>query len=182
MIPECILLAASYCVPVAIGDDFRPIRPSRSRIENSRVLGSLDREKHAFWRDHYQIPKKPMKRDGWMKGEVILGSLALAASLTDAIQTQKARNYRHRHGLSFVEYDPLARPFIPHPGLHYTAASILPIGGVLLSHYLRSKGVRFWYIPQVVGIVGNGWGIGFTRANGFPYTSLQLIPPKKKYR
>jgi hypothetical protein len=171
LIPECILLAVSYCVPIDIPRDFRATKPSESRIELSRPISALDSEIHAHRSYLKSSMPLPVARGGnsWSRGEIILSSLSLAASLTDAIQTQKSRN--HGPG-EFIERDPLARPFISRPVLNYTVAGLLPIGGVLLAHYLKSKGVRFWYIPQVVGIIGNGVGIGYTRANGFPKTSV----------
>jgi hypothetical protein len=173
LILECILLASSYCVPIDIPRDFRAPKPSESRIALSRPISSLDKESGAS-RSYLKSPRpRPTGKSGdnWTRGEVILGSLSLSASLTDVIQTQKARNYDQRHRLLFTEHDPIARVVVSRPWLNYSTSAILPIGGVLLSHYLKGKGKKWWWVPQVVGIIGNVFGVAYTRANGFPAIS-----------
>ena len=87
-------------------------------------------------------------------------------SLSDSIRTEALKARAQDEGGTFMEADPLARPFVDHPAALYA----FDVGGAVatawLAHRMRHSSHRWernlWWLPQSMVIAGNIGGIAYT--------------------
>lgn len=61
-----------------------------------------------------------------------------------------------------TENNPLWRPIVSHPAAAYATGGLLLLGETALAEKMHRSHAwvrHIWWLPQTLGIAGNGWGI-----------------------
>ena len=94
---------------------------------------------------------------GWQKerAHAALSTTILVTATLDTWSTQRIL----RRGYS--ESNPLARPFVKLPALHWAATYVGAVGANWLALRMKRSHCwrRIWWLPQALIISANGWGI-----------------------
>ena len=94
-----------------------------------------------------------------MKSALLMAILQLAANGADAYATD-----RNMHRQRFVEYDPLARPFVRDRATFVTASALQAAGALLLERRLRRGGRRRWARAlELAAVGGHAYGAAISR-------------------
>lgn len=93
----------------------------------------------------------------------LLGTVQLGMSLADSVNTESRKAYWMSRGGYFTEHDPLARPLVNHPPALYAFDLAGAYGtawlGSRMKHSHNVLGRKLWWLPQVVVISGNTYGL-----------------------
>jgi hypothetical protein len=116
----------------------------------------------------YGEPQPVERRIAWRK-VALLSSVQLGADLWDMQQTRAHYLEARLNHLPFVEYNPLTKSLLPHPGLLYAR----PVGTAALNAFLSYKlstNRRAWirqlrYTPQYVQISFSTQGWIYSRVH-----------------
>ncbi len=151
MFLECLLVSASLCnVSSAPPPEAQPAAPVR--VEESVRAKTLV---------NGEVPihvAKPEWKPSWRRDKAFLAMSAGAYSMALLDITNTAR--LGRVGRDYIERDPLARPFVRYPIVHYSSGIAAITGTNWLSWRMKNsrRWHRLWWLPQVTAMCLNAWG------------------------
>ena len=157
MLAECLLLSASLCATV----NEPPSKMLPAKTEASVLSGKV------LTRTPAEASPRPVaepiradvpRRISWKHDRAYLAFSAGAYAMALVDMTNTAR--LGREGVDYIERNPIARPFVKHPFLHYTSGLAAVTGANWVSWKLKhsSRWRKLWWLPQVVSIGLNTWG------------------------
>ncbi len=151
MFLECLLLSASLSGAASgPAPEARRVVPAHTE-ESVRANTLLNGEVPI--RIDKALRKRSWRRD---KAFLVLSAGAYGMALLDITNTARAG----RVGRDYIERDPLARPFVRYPVVHYTSGIAAITGANWLSWRMKNSRHwrRLWWLPQVTAMSLNAWG------------------------
>ncbi len=151
MFLECLLLSASLCnAACAPPPEAQPAAPAHVE-ESVRAKAPLKAE--MTLRIAEAESKPSWRRD---KAFLALSAGAYGMALLDITNTAR----QGRVGRDYIERNPLARPFVRYPVVHYTSGLAAITGANWLSWRMKNspRWHRLWWLPQVTAMSLNAWG------------------------
>lgn len=105
------------------------------------------------------------ERPHWTRDKpfVLLTAATFASAVGDTETTQAVREKYSCPGCRFIEYNPLARPFVNQRATQYAVWTATAGGaswlGWKMKHSRKAWVRKIWWLPQVALIGANTWGI-----------------------